>query len=123
MMFLVYHQSSPDEIRRIAVLASIQRIQNFYFDANPPQVNYNANTVERVMFVMLDTPAARLTEAPLRPPMRLSDAYRKVVEQIRQTEAYLSARPDYDEPVVEEEDIRYPKLRDIDTRGIRGLRR
>ena len=48
-------------------------------------------------------------------PMRLTDAYRKVVEQIRQTEAYLSARRDYDEPVVEEEDIRYPKLRDIDT--------
>jgi hypothetical protein len=119
MMVLLY-QNSPDEIRRIAVLVDFQRIENFYFETDAAQVNYNAKTVETVM---LETLGAGFNQAEMRRPTWLVEGCRKVVGQIRQAEAYLSTRPEYEDPVIEEEVIQYPKLRNVDARGIRRLRR
>jgi hypothetical protein len=52
--------------------------------------------------------------------MNICEAYKKVVEQIRRADAN---RQEYDEPIIEEEDINYPTLPNIDTSSIRRLRR
>ena len=118
---MLYHQESLDELKRIG-LFGLRPIERVGFTTNAAFVGYNVNDVVCVTFT---------TSAVATPPnapevsqrTQLGDAYRKVVAQIRQTEAYAAAHRYRDEPTIEEEDFAYPKLRQINTQGIRRLPR
>jgi hypothetical protein len=86
-------------------------------------VNYGADRVAIILITANARASAPEAATRLGAGKSLADAYRTVISQKTNVEAFFNSRPAYEDPIIEEEDIVYPMPRVFDTRGIRGIRR
>lgn len=116
MPFLHYENVGYD-VARIAIVLNFVNFEpdaaQFTYDANSAAISIaNTRADDSSVHLIIVTRSNSLAEAS-----------REVVQQIREAEAYFNSQSPFEEPVIEEENIEYPTLRDIDTGGIRAIRR
>jgi len=122
LMPVPYYSESLDELERIGVLLSFQRVERFSFDASPVLVAYDASNIVSITYATTSTVSVSATKPQPVRGLRSGEAHRRVVEQTRRADEY-AAQNTYRDESVDEDHFRYPQDRNIDTRGIHRLRR